>query len=123
MTKPTRQEIIDAHNALEGLENVALNAADLCGDTDKFLTWKNEILKVLPLIPRPTMADIEWDDEKHFLAEADHPTWGKVIMLFKKAETGNIFVNFHKDGEQHFIYFTPENLTPTGRRYILQEGE
>ncbi|MBK4144628.1 hypothetical protein GWO57_08265 [Corynebacterium macginleyi] len=120
---PTRQEIINAHQALETFAAHGYMSAMDRKDEDATREREEAIRKLLPPIPHPTMNDIEWDDSKHYLAEADHPTWGKVIMLFKKAETGNIFVNFHEGGEQHFIYCTPEHLTPTGRRYALQEGE
>ncbi|MBM0244585.1 hypothetical protein GWO63_010130 [Corynebacterium macginleyi] len=118
---PTRQEILDAHEALDEMFHHILFSGGHCPSKAR-----EQILAALPPIPRPTMDEVEWDDSKHYLAEADHPTWGKVIMLFKKVGTGNIFVNFPEDGEQSFIYCTPENLTPTGRRYVLyvlQEGE
>lgn len=120
---PTRQEIIDAHKALETFAAHGYMSAMDRKDEDATHEREEAIRKLLPPIPRPTMNEVEWDDEKHYLAEADHRTWGKIIMLFKNVETGNIFVNFQENGEQHFIYCTPESLTPTGRRYVLQEGE
>lgn len=113
---PTREEILAAYDALEGLPIFAESLAqsvvqDLC----------NDILAALPPKPRPTMAEVEWDDEKHYLAEAEHPDQGKVIMLFQTAITENIFIDFHKDGERHLIFSPPEHLTPTGRRYELTE--
>ncbi|MDV2415955.1 hypothetical protein RAE07_11625 [Corynebacterium kefirresidentii] len=121
MPNPTRAQILNAHEALEELKNVALSAADFCGDTEKYLAWKSEIIAALPPKPQPTMNEIEWDDNKHYLAEAEHPTFGKVIMLFQNVDTGNIFVNFYKDGERNLVYGTPEYLTPTGKRYTLTE--
>lgn len=124
--EPTRQEIIDAHQALETFAAHGYMSAMDRKDEDATRKREEAIRSFLPPIPRPTMDEVEWDDSKHYLAEADHPTWGKVTMLFKKVGTGNIFVNFPEDGEQSFIYCTPENLTPTGRRYVLyvlQEGE
>ena len=119
MTDPTRQEILDAYSALEELKNVALSAADFCGDTEKFLMWKNEILKALPPKPQPTMAEIEWDDEKHFLAEAEHPDWGKVAML---RESGLIiFVQPIEKKIGDIQVARVEELTPTGKRYTLTE--
>lgn len=120
MTNPTRQEILDAHEALEELKNVALSAADFCGDTEKFLMWKNEILKALPPKPQPTMAEIEWDDEKHYLAEATSDQFGRVIML-RKGKEG--YIEFIVPGEPEcgtLVAYT-EYLTPTGRRYTLKE--
>lgn len=120
MPNPTRQEILEAHEALEELKNVALSAADFCGDTEKFLMWKNEILKALPPKPQPTMAEIEWDDEKHYLAEATSDQFGRVIML-RKGKEG--YIEFIVPGEPEcgtLVAYT-EYLTPTGRRYTLKE--
>ena len=58
MANPTRQDIINAHAAVEGLTNAALPTADFCGDKDKFLMWQKEITKLLPPKPEPTMAEI-----------------------------------------------------------------
>lgn len=121
MSNPTRQQIINAHEALEELKNVALSAADFCGDTEKYLAWKSEILAALPPLPQPTMAEVEWDDDKHYLAEAEHAIWGKVIMFFRDVDEGNIFVKTQSKEDQHFLYGTPEYLTPTGKRYTLTE--
>lgn len=118
---PTRQEILDAHSALEELKNVALSAADFCGDTEKYLMWKNEILKALPPKPQPTMAEIEWDEGEHFLAEAKHPEWGAVVMLYEYGD----FIRCMQtsEGPKIVLGASREYLTPTGRRYVLQEGE
>ena len=119
---PTRQEIIDAHKALQKLLVYALTWGD---DTTSELYRElyGEVLAALPPLPRPTMADIDWDDNEHFLAEAENRAWGKVIMLFKKAKTGKILSLFHEDGEQCFVCLDPCDLAPTGRRYVLKEGE
>lgn len=121
--EPTRQEIIEAHNALEELKNVALSAADFCGDTEKFLMWKDEILKALPPKPQPTMAEIEWDDDKHYLAEAEHCSLGKVVMLSKICGGEEIYYIRQGFKGELLTFASPDKLTPTGRRYVLQEGE
>ena len=121
MTNPTRQQIINAHEALEELKNVALSAADFCGDTENYLAWKSEILAALPPLPQPTMAEVEWDDEKHYLAEAEHPGWGKVIMLGMTPDSKVVRTLTKKDGAFHFPIVPPKSLTPTGRRYTLTE--
>lgn len=120
MNDHTRQDIINAYDALEELKNVALSTADFCGDTDKYLMWKNEILKVLPPKPQLTMADIEWDDAKHYLAEAEHPDYGKVIMLGLNSYS---LIDFFapKRYSSRFKDAPPEILTPTGKRYTLME--
>ena len=121
MSQPTRQEIIDAHEALEKLKDRALYAADFFGPVDACLLWKSEILKALPPCPQPTMADIEWDNEKHRFAEAEHPDYGEVIMLQRDLNTGRVRILLNDYGEFHMPYALPQNLTPTGRRYTLTE--
>lgn len=64
----------------------------------------------------PTMTDVDWDDEKHYLRH------GKVIMLSQAAVTGNILVIFYEDGERNLVYAIPEYLTPNGKRYKLVEA-
>ncbi|WP_284785805.1 hypothetical protein [Corynebacterium rhinophilum] len=64
---PTRKEIIEAHEELE----------KLCQRLPATRAVKETILRALPPLPRPTMNDIKWDDNEHFLAEAEHPDWGK----------------------------------------------
>lgn len=123
MTNPTRQEIINAYNALEDLKNVALNAADFCGDTELYVSWKHQILKALPPKPQPTMAEVGWDDDKHYLAEAEHPEWGKVIMLGEGRTPGFIRIIRGKENDAFWGTAGPYNLTPTGKRYTLTEVE
>ena len=109
MTNPTRQEIINAYNTLEAL----------CARLPATRAAKESILKALPPKPQPTMNEIEWDDDKHFLAEAEHPDWGKVVMLRESALT--IFVQpiEKRVGDIHVARV--EELTPTGKRYTLTE--
>lgn len=120
MTNPTRQQILNAHEALEELKNVALSAADFCGDTEKYLAWKSEIIAALPPKPQPTMNEIEWDDNKHYLAEAEHDVYGQVIML--GLDAGGL-IEFIIPSRRDFRCDTdrPGNLTPTGKRYTLTE--
>lgn len=111
---PTREEILAAYDALEGLPIFAESLAqsvvqDLC----------NDILRALPPLPRPTMNDIKWDDNEHFLAEAEHPDWGKVAML---RESGLIiFVQPIEKKIGDIQVARVEELTPTGKRYTLTE--
>ena len=111
MTNPTRQQIIDAHEALD----------TLCRETGvktpvNALKWL--ILKALPPKPTPTMAEVEWDDDKHYLAEAEHEYQGAVAMLAKN--TYGWFLCFRRGGHEVFTA-DPRLLTPTGRRYTLTE--
>ena len=119
MPNPTRAQILNAHEALEELKNVALSAADFCGDTEKYLAWKSEIIAALPPKPQPTMAEIEWDNDKHYLAEAEHPGWGKVIMLgICEEKLIDVFIPHLRESN---CIVPRGNLTPTGKRYELKE--
>lgn len=68
--------------------------------------------------PQFTMAEVEWDDELHYLAEAEHAIFGKVIMLRLNAHNLIDFIA-PECYESRFKDTSPENLTPTGRRYTL----
>ena len=120
MTNPTHQEIIDAHEALEELYYAAC-ALNLHGSHDTEEEWHSAILKVLPPKPRPTMADVEWDNEKHRFAEAEHHDYGEVLMLQSDLNTGQVRVLLNAYGEFQMLYVSPQNLTPTGKRYTLTE--
>ena len=121
MSTPTRQDIINAHNALEKLNHMAWNGSEDMYDKRLCALWKKQILAALPPIPQPTMAEVEWDDDKHYLAEAEHPIWGRSIMIFQNVDTGNIFIEFRENGERNLVYTPPKSLTPTGRRCTLTE--
>ena len=112
MTNPKREQIEAAYFATEQL----VLLATVVRESPAVKDYREMILKVLPPRPQPTMADIEWDDDKHFLAEAEHTNYGKVIMLWA-ATIGNIAVI--EDGIVGTI--KSEDLTLTGRRYTLTE--
>lgn len=117
MTNPTRQEIIDAHQTLRYLCD-CLEAEWKIGATT-IKDSKSVIEKALPPRPRPTMDEIAWDDEKHYLAEADHPGWGKVIMLgISEEKLIDVFIPHLRKSN---CIVPRGNLTPTGRRYTLTE--
>lgn len=109
MPNPTRRQILEAHEALE----------KLCQRLPATRAAKETILRALPPLPRPTMNDIKWDDNEHFLAEAEHPDWGKVAML---RESGLIiFVQPIEKKIGDIQVARVEELTPTGKRYTLTE--
>lgn len=120
MSNPTRQEIIAANNALAALVCVALSNTSDPDEKDLIKTEGRAIAAVLPPRPRPTMAEVEWDDEKHYLAEAEHPGFGKVIMLHPASDT-EIECLCNWRGLYRAYSLIAAYLTPTGKRYTLTE--
>lgn len=120
MTTPTRQEIIDANNALAALVCVALSNTADPDEKDWIRTIARELTAALPPMPRPTMADVNWVHSKHFLAEAEHPTYGNTVLI---QDTGDgliqCIVNY--EGNTFLFRAYSHNLTPTGKRYTLTE--
>lgn len=121
MPNLTRQEVIAAHEALEELDDTARNLAKDQDDKDLCELWKKRILAALPPCPQPTMDDVEWDDDKHCLAEAKLDGGSKIIMLGEEPD-GTISV-FHP-GPVRYRGGTviPDYLTPTGRKFALKEA-
>ena len=121
MPNPTRQEIVNAYDALSDITYLAdTYLSSISGRLDETRELRQTILRALPPLPRPTMAEVEWDDDKHYLAEAAHPDHGKVIMVGRK---GNLLIDvFYFSGMRNKVsslYAT--DLTPTGKRYTLTE--
>lgn len=113
MSNPTRQEIIDAYKALEELYDWALEWAGT-----RAHGRYGAIRDVLPPKPQPTMADVEWDDDKHYMAEAEVGE-NKLIML-QPDLIGRIRC-FDPESGKVMPAIEPEDVTPTGRRYTLTE--
>ena len=115
MPNPTRQEIIEAHKALTNLLKLA------SGTSTASAIFNEKIVRdALPPKPQPTMAEVEWDDDKHLLAEAEHPTWGKSIML-GPVKNGELSVLSEEEGRLDMHLAFSSNLTLTGKRYTLTE--
>jgi len=108
MTNPTNQEIIAAYDALD----------TLCDRVPATRSTKERILKALPPKPQPTMAEIEWDEGEHYLAEAEYLHHGRVIML---TPTGEDKIKCFRKSNGWAFTANPYVLTPTGKRYTLTE--
>lgn len=116
MSTPTREDIIEAHKALTNLLKLA------SGTSTASAIFNEKIVRdALPPRPRPTMAEVEWDNDKHRFAEAEHPDHGEVIMLNVSQLSDKVRIFFNQYGEFYMGYTSPENLTPTGLRYALTE--
>ena len=121
MTNPTRQEIINAHEALEDMHHIARKTTEKWDEEGLTDFWKSLILKALPPKPKPTMAEIKWDDDKHYLAEAENPAWGKVLMLGMSHDSKEVTTLIKTDKVVYLPGLPPQSLTPTGKRYTLTE--
>lgn len=119
MTNPTRKQIIDAYEALGELRGLAESSPPRRDRHAEAL--ERRILAVLPPKPRPTMAEVEWDDDLHYLAEAERMDGVKVAMLKPIRLHPQIKCLAFDDGGFYIDYPDPEELTPTGRRYTLTE--
>lgn len=117
MSTPTREQILAAHYATERLVLLATSITESPAVKD----YREMILKALPSKPQPTVADVGWDNKKHRFAVAEHPDYGEVIMLQSDLTTGQIRILLNDYGEFHMPYASPQNLTPTGKRYTLTE--
>lgn len=113
MSNPTREEIIEAHDALTTLYARAMGVAPS-------RALRERILAALPPKPQPTMAEIEWDDDLHYLAEAEHKACGQVIMLGPDEE-GLIEFFIPEACASRYDAAYPGSLTLTGKRYTLTE--
>ena len=120
MSEPTRQEIIDAHSALVRM-GVRLKAGVKTNE-HSIQCLQDKILKALPPRPLPTMDEVEWDDAKHYLAEARHERYGEVIMLgpYERGLIDILFPSYHAEKS---LAVERETLTLTGKRYMLTEAQ
>lgn len=114
MSIPTRKQIHDAYEALETLTNTCIHSGDLAEELQEL------VLRALPPKPHPTMEDVEWDDDEHYLAEAQSISGLKLVMLHPVVDS-QILCLGRGDVRYWTYYCNPENLTPTGRRYTLTE--
>lgn len=119
MTEPTREQILAAHRALAHLYNAASDGLPISEQVARSI--RGEILTALPPKPRPTMADVEWDDELHYLAEAENEGWGKVLMLGMDHESRGVTILVKTGNVVYLPCAKPQSLTPTGKRYTLTE--
>lgn len=77
---------------------------------------------ILAHVPAPTMADVEWDDEKHYLAGAVCEVEGarEVVVMVAPRHDGQILcLNAEVSGA--WLTPLPSDLTPNGKRYELVE--
>lgn len=120
MPNPTRQEIIDAYTAVTTLARLAEEFTPVRVEEHKEINDLHLAVRAaLPPKPQPTMAEIEWDDDKHYLAEAESESGVKVVMLSQNRD----FIRCIQppNAGDVVIGVPSEDLTPTGRRYTPTE--
>lgn len=114
MPNPTRGEIIEAQIARQWAErnkSCEVSSPEIQAAANFILAHTTP----------PTMAEVEWDDDEHYLAEAEHVDWGKVVMLYYDGQFNRIQYFCKLDEPNMVVYSDPANLTPTGKRYTLTE--
>lgn len=112
MTEPTRQMIITAHEALENLETVIWAEVKDFDDLHLSELCMSQIRAALPPKPAPTMAEVEWNEEKHGLAEATHAEFGRVIMVKQSLGGDEIGIVYKQEDEAFYELVSPDTLTP-----------
>ena len=120
MPNPTRQEIVDAYTAVTALARLAEEFTPVRVEEHKEINDLHLAVRAaLPPKPQPTMAEIEWDDKKHYLAEAESESGVKVVMLSQNRD----FIRCIQppNAGDVVIGVPSEDLTPTGRRYTPTE--
>ena len=120
MPNPTRQEIVDAYTAVTTLARLAEEFTPVRVEEHKEINDLHLAVRAaLPPKPQPTMAEIEWDDKKHYLAEAESESGVKVVMLSQNRD----FIRCIQppNAGDVVIGVPSEDLTPTGRRYTPTE--
>lgn len=78
-------------------------------------------------VPKPkTMEGVEWDNDTHYLAEVDTWFYGRLYMIRPDRDIeGNILVGGFDEGysgEYKADSMKAGGLTPTGKKYRLEEG-
>lgn len=122
MAHHSKEEIVEAHSALETLAAHGYMSAMDREDEDATRKREEAIRKFLPPIPRVTLNDIFWDVNELLFAEVENIRTGELGML--------LAYDVRLDGER-FIYvnhfddkisrYSPEMLTLTGEKYNLEK--
>lgn len=115
--EPSRREITTAYEALETLTDTCIHGSEQAEELREL------VLRVLPPRPNPTMAEITWDEDEHYLAEALHPVYGKVLMQ-NIGLTGDWIGFAYWNGEDvEYCVAGLEELEPTGRHYFRNDKD
>lgn len=118
MTNPTRKEILDAQLARQWAERnkaCEVSSPEIQAAANFILAHTNPL----------TMAEVEWDDDKHFLAEAESgwcskSGWGSKVIMISEYGDSILCIQPPNAGGISLVLLRSD-LTPTGKRYTLTE--
>ena len=137
MTKPSieKDTVLTARESLYTLYRYACIAnSDRGDDPQEIINAFDDVIKMFPEEETPTtMDEIEWDNSKHYLAEArvlKVPDPHRVVgMLAPAYDAGSIAIKrnnkflqsryIHVFDEHSMFRMDTELLAPTGRKYKL----
>lgn len=137
MTKPSTEKdtVLTARESLYTLYRYACIAnSDRGDDPQEIINAFDDVIKMFPEEEAPpTMDEIEWDNSKHYLAEArvlKVPDPHRVVgMLAPAYDAGSIAIKrnnkflqsryIHVFDEHSMFRMDTELLAPTGRKYKL----
>lgn len=120
MTEYNREEVYNAHDALEYLiQNLYDVSFEEAKDTDSY----KRLVKFLPPKPKPTVLDEGWDNEKHRFRLAKHDKTATDVVMLHETSDGrkvhclveNIVI------KPYIIDLDKDDLTPIGKRYKITE--
>lgn len=123
MSQPTREEIIEAQLARQWAEQVQQSDAEYERRGRRYSgdPMRAAAAYILSHTPASTMAEVEWDDELHYMAEAETEDGIKVVMLSQSRD----FIRCIQppNAGDVVIGLPREELTPTGRYYTPNQTQ
>lgn len=77
---------------------------------------------IMATTTEPRMEEVEWEDEKHFLAGAVYEVEGSTCPVVMVGETRDGCEIYSVDLDEHTGFWPmPADLTPNGKKYALRE--
>lgn len=122
MTEYTREEVYNAHDALEYLIQ---NLYDVSFEEAKDTNSYKRLVKFLPPKPKPTVLDEGWDDEedRHRLATHDEISCD-VVMLQETHDGRKVYCLVEPEttmAKPYIVALDKDTLTPQSWRYFLEK--
>lgn len=122
MTEYTREEVRNAHDALEYLiQNLYDVSFEEAKDTDSY----KRLVKFLPPKPKPTILDVGWDDEEDRHRLATHKEIScDVVMLQETYDGRKVYCLVEPEttmAKPYIVALDKDTLTPQSWRYFLEK--